>query len=125
MSQPIRIVVALASVALAVLVLDLIRRQRIKEELWFAWLLAGFGPLVCSLWLAPWATLAHWLGIAYEPALLMIAGIFFALVLILHQTTVISTLMRQNQRLAQEVASLRWRMDRTERAAGVPGGERA
>jgi predicted tellurium resistance membrane protein TerC len=47
---------------------------------------------------------AHWLGIRYEPALLMIVGLFFAVVLMLYVSTVISALMRQNQRLAQEIA---------------------
>src|SRR5206468_214451 len=59
MSQPIQLVAIVASLALVVLVLDLIRRQRIKEELWFAWLVASLGPLACSLWLAPWAAAAR------------------------------------------------------------------
>lgn len=117
MSQPIRAVAAVMSLVLVIVVLDLIRRGRIKEELWPAWLMASFGPLVCSLWLDPWIRLAHALGIRYEPALLMIVGIFFALALLLHLVTVLSALMQQNQRLAQEVAQLAWRLERAERAA--------
>ena len=120
MSQPIQLVAILASLALVVLVLDLIRRQRIKEELWFAWLVASLGPLACSLWLGPWAAAARWLGIHYEPALLMMAGLFFALLLLLYMTTVVSGLMRQNQRLAQEVAALGWRLDRLGRTDQAP-----
>ena len=116
MSQPIQLVGALASLALAGFVLELIRRRRMKEELWFAWLAATIVPLVCSLWLAPWAAVAHWLGIRYEPTLLMILGIFFCLVLILYLSTVISSLMRQNQRLAQEIGYLEWRLGQVERA---------
>jgi hypothetical protein len=112
MLQPIRIAAVLASLFLLGLVFELIRRRRIKEELWFAWLVAGLGPLVCSVWLGPWATVAHWLGIRYEPALLMIVGLFFAVVLMLYVSTVISALMRQNQRLAQEIAYLSWRVDK-------------
>ncbi len=112
MLQPIRIAAVLASLFLLGLVFELIRRRRIKEELWFAWLVASLGPLVCSLWLSPWATAAHWLGIRYEPALLMIVGLVFAVILMLYVSTVLSTLMRQNQRLAQEVAYLSWRLDR-------------
>ena len=119
MSRPIQLVAIVASLTLVVLVLDLIRRQRIKEELWFAWLVASLGPLACSLWLAPWAAAARWLGIHYEPALLMMAGLFFALLLLLYMTTVVSGLMRQNQRLAQEVAELGWRLDRLARADGA------
>jgi hypothetical protein len=118
MLQPIRIAAVIASLFLLALVFELIRRRRIKEELWFAWLVAGLGPLICSVWLGPWATVAHWLGIRYEPALLMIVGLFFAVVLMLYVSTVISALMRQNQRLAQEVAYLNWRLDKLdERAA--------
>jgi hypothetical protein len=120
--QPIRIVAALASLALAVLVLDLIRRRRIKEELWFAWLVVSLGPLACSLWLPPWADLARWLGIRYEPALLFIVGLFFALLLLLHLTTVISSLMRQNQRLAQEIAHVQWRLDQAIPSSGSRHG---
>jgi hypothetical protein len=114
MLQPIRIAAVLASLFLLGLVFELIRRRRIKEELWFAWLVASLGPLACSLWLGPWATVAHWLGIRYEPALLMIGGLFFAVVLMLYVTTVLSTLMRQNQRLAQEIAYLSWRLDQVD-----------
>jgi hypothetical protein len=110
--MPIQILAVTASLVLLLLVLDLIRRGRIKEELWFPWLVASAAPLACSLWLSPWAMLARWLGIRYEPALLMIVGIFFAVVLILHLTTVVSGLMRQNQRLAQEIAVLTWRIER-------------
>ena len=118
MLQPIRIAAVITSLFLLALVFELIRRRRIKEELWFAWLIAGLGPLICSVWLGPWATVAHWLGIRYEPALLMIVGLFFAVVLMLYVSTVISALMRQNQRLAQEIAYLNWRLDKLdERAA--------
>lgn len=112
MFQPIRIAAVLASLFLLALVFELIRRRRIKEELWFAWLAASLGPLACSLWLGPWAKVAHWLGIRYEPALLMIVGLFFAVILMLYVSTVLSALMRQNQRLAQEVAYLNWRLDK-------------
>ncbi len=118
MLQPIRIAAVLASLFLFGVVFELIRRRRIKEELWFAWLVASLGPLVCSLWLGPWATVAHWLGIRYEPALLMIVALFFAVILMLYVSTVLSSLMRQNQRLAQEVAYLNWRLDKlVDRAA--------
>ena len=115
MSQPIQLVAVIASSVLLVLVLDLIRRRRLKEELWAVWLLLSFGVLACSLWLGLWSGLAHALGIRYEPALLMILGIFLALGLILHLTVVLSGLMRQNQILAQEVAQLTWRLEQSER----------
>ena len=47
-------------------------------------------------------------------------AVFFALLLLLYMTTVVSGLMRQNQRLAQEVAALGWRLDRLGRADQAP-----
>jgi len=118
--QPIRLVAVVASLTLVVVVLDLVRRRRIKEELWFVWLVGAIAPLVFSVWLAPWAFLARALGMQYEPTLLLILGIFFAIALLLHFTTVLSSLMQQNQRLAQEVARLTWRLEQVERGTARP-----
>jgi len=109
--RPFQIFVAASSLALTVLVLELIRRRKIKDELWLPWLVVSIAPLVMSFWISPWAELAHLLGIAYEPALLLMLGLLLCLALILYLTVVVSTLMRQNLRLAQEMALLRERID--------------
>jgi len=104
-------VVAASSLALTLVVLELIRRRKLKDELWLPWLLVSLTPLVMSFWIPPWEAIAHRLGIAYEPALLFVFGILLCLVLILYLTVVVSTLMRQNLRLAQELALLRHRVE--------------
>jgi hypothetical protein len=109
-----QVVIALGSLGLTLAVLELIRRRRLKDELWLPWLLVSGTPLVMSFWIAPWAAVAHWLGIAYEPALLFVLGILLCLALILYLTVVVSTLMRQNLRLAQDVALLAHRVERVE-----------
>lgn len=114
MSQPLQLVAIITTLALVAIVFDLIRRRRITDELWFTWILASAGPLVCSIWFEPWTRLAQLLGVHYEPFLLLAAGLFFAMALLLHLTTVISSLLRQNQQLAQQVARLSWRLDRLE-----------
>ena len=105
-------VVGLSSLGLTLVVLELIRRRTLKDELWLPWLVVTVTPLVMSFWIRPWAALAHWLGIAYEPALLFVLGILLCLGLILYLTVVVSSLMRQNLRLAQDVALLRHRLER-------------
>jgi hypothetical protein len=57
------------------------------------------------------------MGIAYEPALLLGAGIFLCVVMLLYMTVVVSTLMRRSLVLAQQVALLE------ERLARYEGGE--
>jgi hypothetical protein len=117
--QLYRTVIGIGSISLTALILELIRRRRLKEELWLPWLAVSLAPLVMSIWIAPWAALARWLGFAYEPALLLAVGLLLSFALILYLTIVISTLLLQNLRLAQDVAHLAFRLDRL---AGTPSG---
>jgi hypothetical protein len=109
--QLFQAVVGLSSLGLTLVVLELIRRRTLKDELWLPWLVVTVTPLVMSFWIRPWAALAHWLGILYEPALLFVLGILLCFALILYLTVVVSSLMRQNLRLAQDVALLRHRLE--------------
>ena len=107
-------VAAISSLLLTGLVLELIRRRKLKDELWLPWLLVAIAPLVASLWIRPWAALAHWLGIIYEPALLLGLATLLGFAMLLYLTVVVSTLMRQNLRLAQDLALLRMRFESTD-----------
>lgn len=100
------------SLLLIGLVLELIRRRALKEELWVPWIAVSLVPLVAGIWIEPWARLASWLDVRYEPALLIAGGVALSIGMILYLTVVISSLMRQNLRLAQELAVLRERVDR-------------
>ena len=113
-----QLLVALSSLTLTLVVLELIRRRKLKDELWLPWLLVSVTPLVIGFWIRPWAVLARWLGIAYEPALLFVLGLLVCLALILYVTVVVSTLMRQNLRLAQDIALLQNRLDGLAPAGG-------
>jgi hypothetical protein len=99
------------SLLLLCLVLELMRRRALKEELWVPWIVVSVAPLLAGLWIEPWARLAHWLEVRYEPILLVAGAIALCLGMILYLTVVISTLMRQNLRLAQDIAVLRERLE--------------
>lgn len=107
-------VAALSSILLTGLVLELIRRRKLKDELWLPWLVVTIAPLVASLWIRPWAELARWLGIVYEPALLLGFATLLGFAMLLYLTVVVSALMRQNLRLAQDLALLRLRVESAE-----------
>jgi hypothetical protein len=110
-----RTLIGLGSISLAALILELIRRRKLKEELWLPWLAVSLAPLAMSIWISPWATVARWLGFAYEPALLLAVGLLLSFAMILYLTIVVSTLLRQNLRLAQDVAHLAYRLDASRR----------
>ena len=56
--RPFQTMAALGSVVLTFVVLELIRRRKLSEELWIPWLLVAIAPLVAALWIAPWAYVA-------------------------------------------------------------------
>lgn len=120
---PVRISVAaaIASLLLILIVLELIRGRRLKERYALLWLVTGVVLLVLSAWRGGLNTIAGWLGVSgYPPAILFAAAIMFMIAVLLHYSTVLSSLTDDNVLLAQEVALLRARLDALDSAASAP-----
>ena len=98
---------ALASLALVLVVLDLIRRRRLRERYALLWLATGLVLAALSIWRDGLNTIAGWLGVrGYPPAVLFAVAILFIIAVLLHYSTVISRLSDQNVLLAQKLALL-------------------
>ncbi len=100
-------IAVLSSVVALGLVVELIRRRKMQDVLWLPWLVAAATPAVVGVWITPWAALARWLGILYEPLLLVALASFASFAMLLYLSVVMSSLIRKNLRLAQELAVLR------------------
>jgi hypothetical protein len=96
-----------ASIAALILVLELVRRRRLREEYSLLWLAIAFVMLVVSLWRDLLHRLSAEVGIAYPPNLLFLLASLFTLILLLYFSTVITRLTQENKDIAQEVALLR------------------
>ena len=110
---------AVASVLLLLVVLELIRKRRLKERYALLWLATGLVLLVLSLWREGLNTIAGWLGVStYPPAVLFAVATLFILLVLLDYSTVISKLVDQNTLLAQRLALLeeKLRSERPDRA---------
>jgi hypothetical protein len=98
---------SLASFALVLVVLELIRSRRLRERYALLWLATGIVLTALSAWRDGLNTIAGWVGVrSYPPAVLFAVGILFILAVLLHYSTVISRLSDQNVLLAQRVALL-------------------
>jgi hypothetical protein len=98
---------AVASVLLVLVVLELIRKRRLKERYALLWLVTGLVLLVLSLWRDGLNTIADWVGVTgYPPAVLFAVATLFVLLVLLDYSTVISKLSDQNTVLAQRIALL-------------------
>ncbi|MDX6512916.1 MAG: hypothetical protein QOE36_2420 [Gaiellaceae bacterium] len=103
----VSVVGALASLGLIVVVLELIRRRRLRERYALLWLLTGLVLLALSLWRSGLNTIAGWAGVnGYPPAVLFAVGMLFVILVLLHYSTVVSRLADQNTVLAQRLALL-------------------
>jgi len=97
----------IASVALLLVVLELIRSHRLRERYALLWLATGIVLVVLSAWRDGLNTIAGWVGVrSYPPAVLFAVGILFIIAVLLHYSTVISRLSDQNVLLAQRLALL-------------------
>ena len=106
-----QLVALVASLVATLVVVELIRRRRIQHVLWLPWLGATLVPGLLAAWVHPWAALAHFLGIMYEPLLLVALAAVIAFAMLLYLTVVVSSLIQKNLRLAQELALLRSRLE--------------
>lgn len=102
------------AILLLIVVLEMIRRGRLQERYAILWLVTGAALLVMSLWRSGVDALAGWMGVDYAPALIFAITTIFVVIVLLHYSTVISRLARQNLALAQAVALLEERVRRLE-----------
>jgi hypothetical protein len=94
----------LTSIGTLFLVVELVRRRRLKEEYSWLWIATSAGMLLLSSWygLIEWVT--HAIGAVTVTTTLFLCGLLFLLVISIHYSIVISRLTQQVRRLTQELA---------------------
>jgi hypothetical protein len=118
--RKVEIVMILGSVGLLFIVLELVRRRRLKEEYSLLWLLTAVVLLALSLWRSSLDLIAKLMGIFYPPTALFVIGFGFVLLLLLYFSTIISQLSGENNSLTQRIAILDWRVRRLEEQINEP-----
>ncbi len=103
----IKVLSICVSAAVLVLVIELIRRGRLKERYSLLWLFEGTVLLVFSSSRTLLESVSRLVGIYYAPSFLFLLAFLFLLLITLHFSVVISGLSEKNKRLAQEIALLR------------------
>jgi hypothetical protein len=107
MNPRVQIIAIVGSLLVMLIVFELIRRRRLREEYAFLWFGASIVLIAVSVWRESLEILAHWTGVAYPPSVLLLGMIVLGFFLTLHYSMSLSRLADQNKRLAQEVALLR------------------
>ena len=109
-----RVGLLLVSLSFMILVLELVRREHLKERYALLWLAAA----ACGLGVGFFPSLITWtsalFGFQYL-TVFFVGSFLFLLMLVLAFTVVISKLSERNRTLAQEVALLARRVEQLER----------
>jgi hypothetical protein len=103
-----------ATLALFLLVFELVRRRRLMERYALLWLFSAVVLLGLALWKDLLEQVASAIGIFYAPSALFVVAFGFILVILLHFSLVISRLADQTKVLAQRVGLLQQRLDLVE-----------
>lgn len=106
MSPWFRFMVLSAGLTLFLIIFELVRRKRFREELSLAWFIVAFLVMlsaVADLVLDP---VAKFIGINYPPALYFAWIIFCLVVTLLYYSAVISDLKSKIKELSQKIALL-------------------
>jgi len=102
----VEVLALIVSVALLATVLELVRRRKLLEEYSFGWIAAGLLLLAVSARRSLLDTAAHWLGVYYPPAVLLIVLVPIVFGVLLGYSVVVSRHRRQIDRLIEDTAVL-------------------
>lgn len=108
-----RIAITLLSVALFGLVLELVRREYLKERYALLWLATSSAGLVIGVFPGLIVRFAEFFNFQMVTTLFVVSFLYI-LGIVLSFSVIISKLAERNRRLAQEVALLAHRLDRLE-----------
>jgi len=100
---------------LLLIVLELVRRRKFREEYSLLWIATVVIMLILSAWRGSLKLIANALGIQLPSNALFAIGSMFILVILLHFSAVISSFKTKNQELARRSALLELRLEQLEK----------
>jgi len=106
----VQIIAIAVSGTIFFVVIELIRRNHLKERYSLIWLAASLVLILFSVVRNLLHFMAKAVGIYYPPSFLFLLAIAFLLLLLLHFSTIVSSLSENNKRLAQEIGILKKRL---------------
>ncbi|MEA1963816.1 MAG: DUF2304 domain-containing protein [Candidatus Aerophobetes bacterium] len=99
------------SVGLLIIIFELVRRKKLREEYSWLWMLTGVIILILAVWYDLLLFIAHLVGAALPASVLFFLGIFFLVLINLYFSVKVSTLTTQVKKLTQEIAILNRRVE--------------
>ncbi|MBI2446931.1 MAG: DUF2304 domain-containing protein [Candidatus Omnitrophica bacterium] len=97
----------LISIGLILVIVDLVRRRKLREEYSWLWLVI----FILAVWYDLLAAIGNFIGVIVPTSTLFFFGLIFLVLISLHFSVKVSSLTNQVKKLAQELAMLEERKD--------------
>lgn len=110
MAFSVRAVIFFIGVFLFIVIFELVRKKKFREELSLLWLLIGPVLIMSSFADRIIDPIAFRLGIHYPPALIFLIVFFLLTFILLYFSIVVSDLKSKNKELSQKIALLEYRV---------------
>lgn len=98
------------SILLLLFIIELIRKNKLKEGYSILWFGMGLSLLIISVWTDLLKNISYVVGVEYEPAMLFAVLVLGVIVLMIHFSVLVSGFDKKNKTLAQNVGLLFWEM---------------
>lgn len=115
-SPRLTVVSVIVAVAALVLVVELLRRRRLREKYAVIWVVISIGTVVVALFPGLLSGVADVVGIETPSNLLFFSSLVILFAVSLQLSREVGLLEEQSRRLAEEVGAAKMRLDALERA---------
>lgn len=109
----VQIIAIAVSILFLLSIARLIKKGKLREEYAIVWIVCTIILVLFSFWRNGFEIISNWLGIFDPPNLIFSGAIFASMIYLLHLSIVVSRLQQQNKSLAQEIALLRSKKERS------------
>ena len=118
MQPRLQLLILFASIVLFLVVLELIRRRRLRQEYSLIWLFSAIVIFLLAFFKGSLRLIASFVQIDYAPSLIFVVGLALIVAIQLEQAVAISKLSRQNRELAQRLTMYKWQLDAMQDSEG-------
>jgi len=110
-----KIVAIMIAVSIFIVILELVRKRKLREEYSWLWLLTGTILIILTVWYDLLVQITRFIGAALPTSTIFLFAIIFLMLVCIQFSVKISTLTNQLKDLTQELALLKAAMPSEEK----------
>ncbi|RMF98393.1 MAG: DUF2304 domain-containing protein [Candidatus Schekmanbacteria bacterium] len=99
------------SIILLIIIIELVRRRKLREEYSVLWIITGITIIILSIWYKLLLFITKLIGAVVPTSTLFLFSLLFLILISLHFSVKISMLTDKLKEVSQEIALLRARME--------------